>query len=237
MSVRRTFGILISARGLVGCAFRCYGWGPRPKSVWRAWRFPAAHKKRLEWPPNGLERGGPRGRTLFRSGGRYSAAILAIAQAQHAISRAVAQLATTGRLPAPAIASLRSMSLRLHLVACLLTAGATSWPGASGFGSREDIGTCQAASTRAERTWALPARVIPPFDDVSPLECSEGVRPHHDAKDGAVGKREKSPASQASRNAVATSKPFTHLRASTTGLHSGLPADSATFPASSSRAS
>lgn len=37
-------------------------------------------------------------------GPRYADAILAIAQTQQAISRAVAQLATTGRLPAAAIA-------------------------------------------------------------------------------------------------------------------------------------
>ncbi len=67
MSSRRTFGILISARGLLGCAFRCYGWGPRGEIgvCWRAWRSPAAHKKELEWPPNGLERGARRGRTLL----------------------------------------------------------------------------------------------------------------------------------------------------------------------------
>lgn len=65
MSSRRTFGILISARGLLGCAFRCYGWGPRGEIgvCWRAWRSPAAHKKELEWPPNGLERGARRGRS------------------------------------------------------------------------------------------------------------------------------------------------------------------------------
>lgn len=135
---------------------------------------------------------------------RYAAAIPAIAQTQHAISRAVAQFATTGLLPAAAIASLRSCSLRLHFAACLLTAGAASWPGASGLGSRDDAGTCQAASTRAVRTWALPARVIPPLDEVSPLECSEGTSPHHEANSGAVRNLEKSPASQASRKAVAT---------------------------------
>lgn len=149
----------------------------------------------------------------------------------------MAQLATHGLLPAAAMASLRSISLRLHFVAWRRTAGATSWPGARGFGSREDIGTCQADSTSARRTWALPARVIPPLDEVSPLECSEGASPHHEANDGALGNRAGSPISQASRNAVATSTPFTHLSASTAGFHSGRPADSATLLASASRAS
>lgn len=47
MSARRTFGILISARGLLGCAFRCYGWGPRGEIgvFMRAWRSPAAQKR------------------------------------------------------------------------------------------------------------------------------------------------------------------------------------------------
>lgn len=47
VSVRRTFGILISARGLVGCAFRCYGWGPRAEVgvSWRAWRPPRCPEK------------------------------------------------------------------------------------------------------------------------------------------------------------------------------------------------
>ena len=40
---------------------------------------------------------------------RYEAAIRAIAHTQHAISRAVAQLATHGLLPAAAMASLRSI--------------------------------------------------------------------------------------------------------------------------------
>lgn len=165
----------------------------------RASRGPAAHKKQPEWPPNGLERGGPRGRTLLCGGG-YAPAILAIAHTQHAISRAVAQFATTGLLPEASIASLRSWSLRLHFVAWRLTAEDASCPGASGFGSREDMDTCQDASTSAQRTWALPARVIPPRDADSPLECSEGVSPHHEANDGAVGKREKSPAVSAGLN-------------------------------------
>ena len=192
MSSRRTFGILISARGLLGCAFRCYGWGPRGEIgvCWRAWRCPRRPKKELEWPPNGLERGARRGRTLCPgTAARYAAAIPAIAHTQHAISRAVAQLATHGLLPAAAMASLRSISLRLHFAEWRRTAGATSWPGARGFGSREDIGTSQAASTGARRTWAVPARVIQPLDEVSPLECSEGASPHREANDGALGNR------------------------------------------------
>lgn len=109
-------------------------------------------EKGLEWPPNGLERGARRGRNPCPgAAARYAAAIPAMAHTQHAISRAVAQLATHGLLPAAAMASLRSISLRLHFVAWRRTAGATSWPGARGFGSREDIGTCQADSTSADR--------------------------------------------------------------------------------------
>ena len=211
--------------------------GASTEVCWRAWRCPAAHKKRLECLPTASNGSGPRGRNLSFPAGCYATAILAIAHTQHAISRAVAQLATTGFFPAADIASRRSWSLLLHFAAWRLTAGATSWSDASGLASRDDIGTCQAASTSAERTWALPARVIPPLDNVSPLECSEGVRPHHDANSGAVRNLEKSPASQASRKAVATSTPFTHLRASTAGFHPGRPADSATLLASASRAS
>ena len=80
---------------------------------------------------------------------RYEAAIRAIAHTQHAISRAVAQLATHGLLPAAAMASLRSISLRLHFAAWRRTAGATSCPGARGFGSREDAGTCHEANDGA----------------------------------------------------------------------------------------
>ena len=107
-------------------------------------------KKELEWPPNGLERGARRGRTLCPgTAARYAAAIPAIAHTQQAISRAVAQLATHGLLPAAAMASLRSISLRLHFAAWRRTAGATSCPGARGFGSREDAGTCHEANDGA----------------------------------------------------------------------------------------
>lgn len=57
---------------------------------------------------------------------RSPAAIPAMAHTQHAISRAVAQLAMHGLLPAAAMASLRSISLRLHFVAWRRAAGATS---------------------------------------------------------------------------------------------------------------
>ena len=90
-----------------------------------------------------------------REGPRYAVAIPAIAQTQHAISRAVAQLATTGLLPAASIASLRSWSLRLHFAAWRLTAGEACCPGASGFGARDDIGTCQAASVTANLRFAV----------------------------------------------------------------------------------
>ena len=46
---------------------------------------------------------------------------------------------------------------------------------------------------------------------------------------GALPKREKSPTSAASAWAVTVSMPLRHLRASTVGLHLGLPADSATL--------
>lgn len=119
-------------------------------------------------------------------GARAYQAIRASAHAQHAISRAVAQLATQGRFPDRRIASRLSCSLLFPLVECRLTAGATDWPLASAFGALLDMGTCHAASTRAALAWAFPAFVMPPRDTVSPLECSEGVSPHHDAKDGAV---------------------------------------------------
>lgn len=112
--------------------------------------------------PTASNAAGPGVGPFFAGGGGYAPAILAIAHTQHAISRAVAQFATTGLLPEASIASLRSWSLRLHFVAWRLTAEDASCPGASGFGSREDMGTCQDASTSAQRTWALPARVIPP---------------------------------------------------------------------------
>lgn len=84
-------------------------------------------EKGLEWPPNGLERGARRGRNPCPgAAARYAAAIPAMAHTQHAISRAVAQLAMHGLLPAAAMASLRSISLRLHFVAWRRAAGATS---------------------------------------------------------------------------------------------------------------
>ena len=53
----------------------------------------------------------------------------AIAQTQQAISRAVAQFATHGLLPAWDMASRLSCRRRLHFAACLDTAGATPRPG------------------------------------------------------------------------------------------------------------
>ena len=128
----------------------------------------------------------------------------AIAQTQQAISRAVAQFATQGLFPACDMASRLSRRRRLHFAACLDAAGATPWPGLGFLGWRVDIGTCHDASTSARLTREFPARVIPPRDSVSPLERSEGASPHHAANDGALGNLEKSPASAASRNAVAT---------------------------------
>ena len=77
--------------------------------------------------PTASNGGGSRGRTPLSGRRRYADAIPAIAQTQHAISRAVAQFATTGLFPAAPIASLRSWSLRLHFAAWRLTAGAASW--------------------------------------------------------------------------------------------------------------
>ena len=79
--------------------------------------------------------------------------------------------------------------------------------------------------------------MFPPRDSVSPLERSEGASPHHAANDGALGNLEKSPASAASRNAVATSTPFTRHSASTVGAHSGREAASSTLRSSSLLAS
>ena len=75
----------------------------------------------------------------------------------------------------------------------------------------------------------MPAFVMPPLETVSPLECSEGTRPAHAPSAGALPKRERSPTSAASAWAVTVSMPLRHLRASTVGLHLGLPADSATL--------
>lgn len=138
----------------------------------------------------------------------------AIAQTQQAISRAVAQFATQGLFPACDMASRLSCRRRLHFAACLDAAGATPWPGLGFLGWRVDIGTCHDASTSARLTWEFPARVIPPRDSVSPLERSEGASPHHAANDGALGNLEKSPASAASRNAVATSTVFGQVKVS-----------------------
>ena len=99
----------------------------------------------------------------------------AIAHTQQAISRAVAQFATHGLLPASDMAARLSRRRRLHFAACLDTAGATPWPGLGLLGRLVDIGTCQDASTSARRTWESPARVILPRDSVSPLERSGGA--------------------------------------------------------------
>ncbi len=66
----------------------------------------------------------------------------AIAQTQQAISRAVAQFATHGLLPAWDMASRLSCRRRLHFAACLDTAGATPWPGLGFLGCLVDMGTC-----------------------------------------------------------------------------------------------
>lgn len=161
----------------------------------------------------------------------------AIAHTQQAVSRAVAQFATHGLFPAWDMASRLSCRRRLHFAACPDAAGAAPWPGLGLLGWRVDIGTCHDASTSARRTWELPARVIPLRGSVSPLGRSEGAGPHHEADGGAVGNLEKSPASAASRKAVATSMPFTRHGASTTGAHSGCEAASSTLRPSSLLAS
>ena len=161
----------------------------------------------------------------------------AIAQTQQAISRAVAQFATQGLFPACDMASRLSRRRRSRFAARLDAAGATPWPGLGFLGWRVDIGTCHDASTSARLTWEFPARVIPPRDSVSPLERSEGASPPRAANDGALGNLEKSPASAASRNAVATSTPFTRHSASTVGAHSGREAASTTLRSSSLLAS
>ena len=49
---------------------------------------------------------------------------------------------------------------------------------------------------------------MPPVASFSPLECSEGVRPSHDAYAPAVGNLLKQPASAARQNAVTASTPL-----------------------------
>ena len=106
---------------------------------------------------------------------RYEVAIRAIAHTQHAISRAVAQLATHGLLPAAAMASLRSISLRLHFAAWRRIAGATSCPGARGFGSREDADTCQAASTLQIETNRAATKMSVPFVEGDCMRGTMGI--------------------------------------------------------------
>ena len=62
VSARRAFGTLISA-GRNRISLLRLGASGFIAASWRAWRSPAAQKKELEWPPNGLGRGAPRGRT------------------------------------------------------------------------------------------------------------------------------------------------------------------------------
>ena len=188
MSARRTFGTLISA-GRNRISLLRLGASGDFAVCGRAWRLPAAHKKDWSGLPTASSAARP-GVGLLSAGGGHEA-IPAIAHTQQAISRAVAQFATQGLLPAADIASRLSCRRRLHFAACLDTAGAAPCPGLGLLGCLVDIGTCQDASTSARRTWPLPARVIPPRDSVSPLERSEGARPHHEANDGALGNLEK----------------------------------------------
>lgn len=96
----------------------------RNRSLYAGMAVSRRPEKGLGWPPNGLERGARRGRNPCPgAAARYAAAIPAMAHTQHAISRAVAQLAMHGLLPAAAMASLRSISLRLHFVAWRRVAG------------------------------------------------------------------------------------------------------------------
>lgn len=95
----------------------------------RAWRLPAAHKKHWSGLPTASSAARPGVGLLSAGGGGGHDAIPAIAHARQAISRAVAQFATQGLLPAADIASRLTCRRRLHFAACLDTAGAAPCQG------------------------------------------------------------------------------------------------------------
>ena len=91
-------------------------------------------KSAREWGPDGSELGGCGVGRYVPRGARYAASTMRpMAHAQHASSRAVAQLATTDLLPESSSADLRSTSLLTPFAAWRLTSGATSWPLLSDF--------------------------------------------------------------------------------------------------------
>ena len=126
VSARRTFGTLISA-GRNRISLLRLGASGDFAVCCRAWRLPAAHKKHWSGLPTASSAARP-GVGLLPAGGGHEA-IPAIAHARQAISRAVAQFATQGLLPAADIASRLSCRRRLHFAACLDTAGAAPCPG------------------------------------------------------------------------------------------------------------
>ena len=65
----------------------------------------------------------------------------------------------------------------------------------------------------------MPVLVIPPLASISPLECSDGVRPSHEAYAPAEVNRLKHPASAAGQKAVTASMPLMHESAPTTPAH------------------
>ena len=164
VSARRTFGTLISA-GRNRISLLRLGASARSQSHGGRGGLPPPRKRTGTASQRPRARRAP-GVGLLWGRGRYRA-MSAIAQTQQAISRAVAQFATHGLLPAWDMASRLSCRRRSRFAACLDTAGATPWPDLGLLGWRVDIGTCHDASTSARRTWELPARVIPPRDSVS----------------------------------------------------------------------
>lgn len=74
--------------------------------------------------------------------------------------------------------------------------------------------------------------MIAPLLSLSPLECSEGVRPTHAANERAFLNLENSPASNTRSAADAVSTPLRQRRESTLFLHLGLRASASTSPSS-----
>ena len=192
-------------------------------------------KKELERPPNGLERGAPRGRTPISprelpGHERYRPHPAGHLAGRRAVrhARPLARLGH-GVAPVPqAAVALRGVPRHggLDPVARPRPLGAPRRhrhvPGRLDQRA-PDVGVPRAGDPAARLR--LAARAL------------RGGRPHHEANDGAVGNLEKSPASAASRKAVATSTPFTRQSASTTGAHPGRAAASSTLRSSSLLAS
>ena len=143
---------------------------------------PAAHKKNSSGLPTASSAARAGVGPCCPGRPRYEAAIRAIAHTQHAISRAVAQLATHGLLPAAAMASLRSHQPAVALRRVAPHRGRDLLAGREGLrvarGHRDVPG---GLDERAAHVGVARAG-YPALDEVSPLECSEGASPHHEAK-------------------------------------------------------